>query len=354
MSNKSIVRVNIIKKTRHLLALSKNGKPIPPALFECYYTELDSLLFDWYCELLWERSIRENSIKNSELKKISILATTLNNIYKQAKPEEKKTLQELIKTYNHVVLEQEIIQQKRGLIRHKKRYSKFEEYLKSKYFFNQKNNTKNLNINNSNQVKYSILSIIKSNEWDIDDAWLSCNIQKMPGTLPSLTCLVGYKKPPNVLWHCNGSKGDILILCHEFGHVMHYNLAMENQNFYQFEPSLLVKEIIAFFWEALSLVYLMQCVESYKAKAFLSSYKKQSNWYIENAENIKQENQVVYGSYYPLARVTGEHLALALLDNRISQKQIIDYMKMGAKLKATTLIQAAGIKDNNDEPITPY
>ncbi|MEF1285717.1 hypothetical protein QTN94_17760, partial [Vibrio sp. M250220] len=76
-----------------------------------------------------------------------------------------------------------------------------------------------------------------------------------------------------------------------------------------------------------------------------------ADWYIKNAGDLEKENKVEYGSYYPLARETGERLALALLNNRVSQKQIIDYMCMGAKLTATTLIQAAGLK-NDDEPIT--
>lgn len=194
-------------------------------------------------------------------------------------------------------------------------------------------------------------TLLEFNGWNISKMNMRCLIYERHNLRSSLTCLMGYGNTPNILWHNGGRHLDCLTLWHELGHVMHYNLSMANKNFYQFEPSLLVKEIIAFFWEALLLIYVIETSNQQEANAFFNDYIRQTNSYILSAKRLKAQEKTEYESYYPIARYIGELLVVEFLENRISRQQIIGYMCMGATLKATTLIKAAGIKDDN-EPVT--
>jgi|GEM_PF-4966611 len=194
--------------------------------------------------------------------------------------------------------------------------------------------------------------LLSLNNWDTLKLNTECQVYERDDSKPSLTCLMGYRKRPNVLWNRNEEYTDCLTLWHEIGHVIHYNTSMANQNFYQFEPSVLIKEIIAFFWEALLLCYATKSSSKQQAKALITSYKMQTEYYSIISEKIKNKKNRIYESYYPFARYIGEQLVVAYLEERISQQQIIDYMSMGAKLTATTLIQATGTKDKTDELIT--
>ncbi|MGD8121917.1 hypothetical protein [Vibrio sp. TRT 2004] len=329
---------------KKILSEINNKDTISHVKIAYYYTKLDSLLFDILCEINWRKNIKLPLDKKWEYAVI-LYSKKLQTIYSNTNENIKENLDKLMcdrHNERHELKGNNIIT-----------LSPPTFYRLKNICLNQlKSEPKATEIRRKPEdLKQTFIKIMRTNDWKIKKHWLNCNIHEQNGFSSSLTCLSGYKKTPNILWYNNFIIGDDLVLWHELAHVMHYNLAMENQSFYQFEPSILVKEIIAFFWEALSLVYITQTTKPDEAKAFWNAYKEQSDWYIKNAGDLEKENKVEYGSYYPLARATGERLALALLDNRVSRKQIIDYMCMGEKLTATTLIQAAGLK-NDDEPIT--
>lgn len=339
-----LAKTNINK----ILSEINNKETISNVKIAYYYTKLDNLLFDILCEINWRKKTKRPLDQKWE-DAVILYSGKLQKIYLNTNGNVKESLNKLM-CDSHKERHNERHELKQNNIKTLSNPTFYR--LKKIYLSPLRSNKKATKKRRKPEdLKQLFIKIMRNNDWKIKKHWLNCNIQKQSGFSSSLTCLSGYKNTPNILWYNNFSIGDDLVLWHELAHVMHYNLAMENQNFYQFEPSILVKEIIAFFWEALSLVYITQSTEPDEAKAFWNAYREQSDWYIKNAGDLKKENKVEYGSYYPLARATGERLALALLDNRVSRKQIIDYMCMGEKLTATTLIQAAGLK-NDDEPIT--
>ncbi len=319
------------------------------------YIRVDVLLFEWYYLLIWEQYCdQKNNEKQRNL--VKHYAHKLFHFYDNDLKNRDRDLPEILEMGQggEELLGWLSYPLKSGVLGSDGFLESVKKAMrKDKVCVEQRHTTKSIDDLKLDE-KSKFINLMHTHGWAFKVGWLDCTITQKKGSDHSLTCLSGYKKPPNVLWCSNGQKGDWLILCHELGHVMHYNLAMDNQNFYQFEPSILVKEIIAFFWEALSLMYMVQHTEPLEANVFMSDYKKQSGWYTSNAESLKQQNKVEYASYYPLARAIGEHLALALQNNRVSREQITDYMSMGANLKVSTLMHAAGIKDFNNEPTTAH
>lgn len=314
------------------------------------YVEMDKLLFLAYCQTNW--SYYFNSVKKDHSKTFSY-AEELQHYFQDNLCHKAGLFPEGFLDDN--AQEDQLQLQIEWLDDAKSNDSVFENFLLGG--FKTVSCTKNYDLNLCmTDCGFELLTyfnqLLSLNNWDTLKLNTECQIYERNGSKPSLTCLMGYRNKPNVLWNRNDEYTDCLTLWHEIGHVIHYNLSMANQNFYQFEPSVLIKEIFAFFWEALLLCYATQSSSKQQAKALFTSYKLQSEYYSAITEKTKNKKDRTYESHYPYARYIGEQLVVAYLGERISQQQIIDYMSMGAKLTATTLIQSAGIKDKTNEPIT--
>lgn len=316
------------------------------------YVDVDVILFQWYCYQNWKEY--RYGIKDVEQRKL--LRNCSNELFYFYEKFLKTKYRYLPKGFEECCIDNDwqFCSGDNSYTRPKLSSVNFVKSIKKYQRKKEQKDAIKRSFVDIENISNGFYNMMKSQGWNLEENWLRCDIHVKSGITPSLTCLTGYREPPNVLWYNNGRKVDCLTLWHELGHVMHYSLAMKNQNFYQFESSIFVKEIIAFFWEALSLIYVIKCVDSCEKKTFLSAYKKQSDWYASSAESLKQENIAGYKCYYPIARNTGEHLALAVLENRVSKQTIIEFMSMGAKLTASTLMRTAGIKDDNYKPITPY
>jgi len=147
----------------------------------------------------------------------------------------------------------------------------------------------------------------------------------------SATCLLGYNKDIKVLWNKHNKYQDVLTVCHELGHVLHYRLAMEEQSFYYFEPIEIIRETFAFFFEGIALFYLCYFSDEKVKKLLVDDFKKQRENYLSSNSNY------IYGSYYHNAIVLSDILILGYIESKIKQKDIWSLMKMGGRLNTKIL-----------------